>query len=588
MAAAHDTDLIRIALRACRRHFIYAAAFSGLINILYLAPSIFMLQVYDRVVPTQGGATLLVLLFVLAFTLAVLSTMDVARMRLLQRASVRLEKLAAGPLLTQIMGAESVSQTARLQAIRDFDTIRATLTGPAILALFDAPWAPIYILVSFLLHPWLGVLSLVSAIGLTVLAILSERATKASLRAANARQSEISRLQDFSVQASEVARALGMRDAVVGRHLTERAQLVALQGQVSRSSGSYLAATKFLRLLLQSAALAVGAWLAINQKISAGSIFAAALILGRALQPIEQILAALKSVLSARASYVSLSQFGARAEFDPHRTTLPAPQGHLTVEGVSVIAPGGDRRILSNISFWAAPGELIALVGPSGAGKSTLLRVLAGALEPNGGEVRIDGARHSDWDRDKLGQHLGYMPQDPTLFPTTIHANISRMAGYLGHDPDELDAKVVDAAVRAGAHDIILRMPKAYETDLRARDGGLSAGQRQVVALARALYGEPNLLLLDEPNAHLDGDGEARLMETFAELKKRRATIIVSTHRTGILQVADKILLLRDGVVQAFGPKEEIMRAGSPQPAVPQKIDQQDQSQNPPQEAAAE
>jgi ATP-binding cassette subfamily C protein len=392
-----------------------------------------------------------------------------------------------------------------------------------------------------------------------------ERATQGGLRVANTRQSEIGRLQDFSLQAAEVARALGMRSAVVARQLAERAELVGLHGAVSLRSANFLAATKFFRLLLQSVALAVGAWLAIDQKISAGAIFAAALILGRALQPIEQILAALKNVLTARSAYQNLRSFGEVAAFDPDRTQLPSPKGLLSAEGITVLDPSGNRRILDNVSFCAEPGELIALVGPSGAGKSTLLRALAGAIEVNAGEVRIDGALHSDWDSDRLGRYVGYMPQEPTLFPATIHANICRLASFLEHDRTQMDQQVVKAAMLAGAHDTILRMARAYDTDLGGRDGGLSAGQRQVIALARALYDDPNLILLDEPNAHLDGEGEARLVQAFAELKKRKATIVVSTHRTGILAVADKILVLRDGAVQAFGPRDAIVRgAGAP------------------------
>lgn len=564
MQETSDSNLVRGALEACRRHFLYAALFSGLINILYLAPSIFMLQVYDRVVPTRGTPTLVLLLVVLAFALVVLALMDLARMQLLQRASVRLENRAAGPLLNQILGADGLPPAARSQALRDFDMLRGTLTGPAIIAVFDAPWAPIYIIVSFLLHPWLGVLALVSAIALAALAWASERSTETDIREANASHTEIGRLQEFSLQASEVARALGMRRALVGRHLVDRARLAILQGGVARRSARFLALTKFLRLLLQSVALAVGAWLAIEQQISAGAIFAAALILGRALQPIEQILGALKNMLSARSAYCSLVRFSDTACFDPDRTALPPPQGRLAVQGISVLAGAGERPILRDISFWAEPGELVALIGPSGAGKSTLLRMLAGALDPADGEIRIDGARHCDWDRDLLGRHIGYMPQDPTLFPATIHANICRLASFVDGDRQELDRRVIEAAQLAGAHDIILGLPKAYDTDLSGRVGGLSAGQRQAVALARALYGAPSLVLLDEPNAHLDSEGEARLIATFAELKKRKATLVVSTHRTGILQVADKVLVLRDGEVQAFGSRDEIVRGVVP------------------------
>jgi ATP-binding cassette subfamily C protein len=560
-------NLVRAALAACRGHFLYAALFSGLINVLYLAPSIFMLQVYDRVVPTRGTPTLALLLVVLAFALVVLSLMDLARMQLLQRASVRLEKQTAGPLLNQILGAEGVPQSARAQAVRDFDVIRGTLTGPAVIALFDAPWAPIYIIVSFMLHPLLGALALFSAVALGALAWVGERSTQAAVREANARHTEINRMQDFSLQASDVARALGMRKALVRRHLVDRAGLTLVQGQVAKRSATFLAVTKFFRLLLQSIALGVGAWLAIDQKISAGAIFAAALIMGRALQPIEQILGALKNILSARSAYRSLVAFSEAAGFEPERTALPAPEGRLSVEGIKVSVGVGERPILDNIALWAEPGELIALIGPSGSGKSTLLKVLAGALDPEEGEVRLDGARHSDWDRDILGQYIGYMPQDSTLFPASIHANICRLQTVSDEERPELDRKVVEAAQLAGAHDVILRLPKAYDTELGTRDGGLSAGQRQAVAFARALYDQPRLILLDEPNAHLDSEGEARMMAAFAELKRRKATIIVSTHRTGILQVADKVLVLRDGTVQAFGNRDDIVRGATP--AVP-------------------
>jgi PrtD family type I secretion system ABC transporter len=569
----YSSNPLHAAMRACRRHFIFAGVFSGLINILYLVPSIFMLQVYDRVVPTRGGATLLVLTAILTVSLIVFALLDAVRMRLLLRASIRLEKMAASNILHRILGANGATQVQRAQAMRDFDTLRGTLTGPAIVALFDAPWAPIYIIISYLLHPLIGLLALVSSLVLVGLAVWSDVATKKQLAQTAQYSTAAYRTQDYSIQASEVARALGMRDALVTRHLVERADLVRKQSDIASTSGGFLAVTKFLRMLLQSMALALGAWLAINQSISAGSIFAASLILGRALQPVEQILGAMKNVMAAQNAYKGLDNFCRLPDVTVPPTTLPAPAGKLEASNIVVRVPGSDRVLLHNLSFTINPGEIVALVGPSGAGKSTLLRVLSGALEPDEGEVRIDGARLADWDRERLGRHIGYMPQTPTLFPTTVHGNISRFRGLTDGQGPDLDQEVISAAQMAGAHDLILHFSQGYDTQLTMREGGgLSSGQRQVVALARALFGRPNLLFLDEPNAHLDVNGEARLMQTLSELRQRGATVIVSTHRTGLLQVVDKVMLLNDGHIQVFDDRDKVVRSAAAEPAREERL----------------
>lgn len=563
-----ETNPLQAALKACRRHFMFAGLFSGLVNVLYLVPSIYMLQVYDRVVPTRGTATLFTLTLILAVSLIVFAFLDAVRMRLLQRASTRLERMAAPNILHRILGTAGVTPLQRSQAMRDFDTLRGTLTGPAIIALFDAPWAPIYIIVSYLLHPLIGVLALVSSLLLIGISVASDRSTRKPLSETSQRTTVAYRSQDYSIQASEVARALGMRGAIVTRHLLERADIARRQGDVTATSGLYLALTKFLRLLFQSLALALGAYLAINQMISAGAIFASSLILGRALQPVEQILGALKNVVAAQNAYKNLNQFCALPDVTEHRTALPAPRGRIEVSKMTVRAPGSDRVLLNNLSFSVEAGEVVALVGASGAGKSTLLRVLAGALDPDEGEVRVDGARLADWNREELGRHVGYMPQTPTLFPANIHSNISRFRAFTENQGEELDRQVVEAAQLAGAHHLILQFANGYETQLQVREGGgLSAGQRQVVALSRALFGNPTVLFLDEPNAHLDVNGEQRLLATLAELRKRGATVVVSTHRTGLLQVVDKIMILRDGEIQAFGTRDQLTR---PTPPLPQ------------------
>jgi ATP-binding cassette subfamily C protein len=565
---ARPDNVIKAALQQCRKHFWYAALFSGLINLIYLAPSIYMLQVYDRVVPTQGVPTLLLLTLALAICLIVFALLDLVRMRLLQRASARLERVAGPPLLSLALGSNGTSNLARSQAMRDFDVLRGTLVGPAIIAMFDAPWAPIYIIVSWMLHPYFGLFALFCAVLLVAISIMGERATRDQIRDTTQLSTAVARRQDFAIQVSEVGRALGMRRAMVSEQIANRTGLVTLQGDVARTSGNYLAVTKFLRMLFQSLALGMGAWLAVDGKISAGAIFAASLILSRALQPVEMILGAMKSVSTAHNAYKALVGFVDETQTHMERPVLPKPAGRVAVSNLCYDAPGSDRPILRDVSFSIEPGEIVALVGPSGAGKSTLQRLIAGGLAPTSGEIRIDGAQHADWNGDLLGRYVGYMPQEPTLFPMSVYDNISRLRAWTDGRGEELDSKVIEAAQAAAAHDLVLRLPEGYATDLGGRDGVLSAGQRQMVALARALFDWPSLVLLDEPNAHLDNAAEATLLQTLAALKRRKAAVIISSHRSGILQIVDKILVLREGAVQAFGPRDQILR---PAPRPPQE-----------------
>lgn len=555
---------IRAALHLCRTHFVYAAIFSGLINLLYLAPSIYMLQVYDRVVSTRGTATLMALTLVLAFALVCSGILDSARMRLLQRASVRLERLAADQVLNRVLGARGQNAALRSQAMRDFDTLRQTLTGPAIVALFDAPWAPIYIIVCFLLHPYIGLLALGASLLLVAIAWRTERATAGPVKEAGDQASSAYFSQDFSIRSAEVVRALGMRSAVVKRHMAQRLGTVALQGEATRISGRYLAVTKFLRMFVQSLALGAGALLAISGLISAGAIFASSLLISRALQPIEQIIGALRNTMVARGAYNNVKALCDLPCPSTPRTLMPAPTGQLDVEQLTIMTPNRSGQILSSISFAARPGELIALVGPSGAGKTTLMRALSGGLMPDGGTIRIDGASYADWDPDRLARHIGYASQEPTLFPGTVRDNIARFQNYVGRGGQELDTAVIDAAKAAGAHELILRLPNAYDTNLGPGGTGLSAGQIQRLTLARAMFDKPVLVLLDEPNAHLDGEGDKMLLRKLAEMKQNGATVIVSVHRTSILQIADKILVLQDGRIQAFGNRDEILKPHDP------------------------
>ena len=554
------------AFQACRRHFVWAAVFSALLNLLYLAPTIYMLQVYDRVVPSRGQLTLLFLTLVLAFALVTLSLLDLARTRLFVRASMRLDRLLAGTILDATLARPAGSgDMLTRQAMREFDTLRQTLTGGAALSLFDAPWIPIYIVVCFLLHPLLGVLVLAGGAILLAITWRNELATKARLQRANAAASYAYISQEQSQSAADVVRALGMRRAMVARHLAERETASRLQAESSFASGGYLAATRFVRLFLQSFALGVGAWLVIGGKISAGAIFAASFLVARALTPLEQMLGAWRGVIQARSAWANLDSLLQRAQPMP-QTTLPPPAGAVEVDRLVVGRPDAGGVILQGLSFRVEAGQVVAIIGPSGAGKSTLVRTIAGAGGLYNGAIRFDGAEMKDYDPERLARHIGYCPQEITLFAGTVKDNIARFTAFESQDLVDIDQRAVDAAKACGAHDMILRLPDGYDTVLGWGGKGLSSGQSQRIALARAMFGAPRLLLLDEPNAHLDIDGETTLLNMLREQKAKGVTAFVVAHRTGVLAAADKVMLLRDGRIEMYGPRDEVLARLAPPP----------------------
>ncbi len=552
---------IRSALARCRRHFVTAAAFSALLNILYIAPTLYMLQVYDRVVPTQGVLTLAFLTLALVIALLLLSQLDRLRMRLLVKASVMLDVALAPAILDSMLGRPE--RPAARQAIRDFDTMRQTLTGAGVLALFDVPWTPVYILVCFLVHPWIGVLALAGGILLPLIAWRNEVATHRGMERAQFAAATSHAALDTTLQAADTVKALGMRRAVVARQLRQRQTAMMLNAETGFTAGTYLSATKFVRLALQSLALGLGALLAIDNLISAGAIFASSFLIARALQPIEQIVAAWKSLMQSRVAYHSIAGLLAD-DAGRDRTQLPAPQGGITVEGVTVSNLARPQPILDSVGFAVAPGQIVAIVGASGAGKSTLLRALAGAQPVDGGTIRLDGADRNDWDPEKLGRHIGYLPQETALLGGTVKENIARFATELSGETEEIDAAVIRAATMVGAHELILQLPGGYDYPLAAGGRGLSAGQAQRIGLARAVFGDPNLLLLDEPNAHLDAEGDAQLVTALTKLKAEGTTILVISHKPAIMPVVDRMLVIRDGKVAIFGSRDEVMAQLAP------------------------
>jgi len=563
---------IKAAIEACRRHFLYAMLFSALLNLLFIAPMLYMLQVYDRVIPTQGGTTLLFLTLVLLFALATLSLLDSIRSRLLVRASVRLDRVLSGAILDATLARPELgTQRIAKQAVREFDVLRQTLTGPVMVGLFDAPWVPVYILIGALIHPWIGVLALIGAALSFFLAWRNERATHGPLTQANAAAGQAYASLEFTVASTDVVRALGLRRALVSGHLQDRQRMLGLQTDASLDSSRLTAVSKFIRLTLQSLALGLAALLAIDAKVSPGAVFAASFIVGRALAPVDQLVGGWKMIVQALGAYQTLRDLFVETPADVQLTRLPAPQGKLSTENVTVL-DAGNRPIIANVSFNVEPGEMIAIVGPSGAGKSTLVRSLAGALVPAGGIIRFDGADQRNWDPEQLAEHVGFMPQEPSLFAGTIKENIARFRDRLGEEPAVVDEAAVAAAQRAEAHDMILQLPGGYDYPLSLGGRGLSAGQAQRISLARALFRDPQYLILDEPNSNLDAEGDQKLVQTLEELKKDGKTILIVAHRLSVLPIIDRLLVMQAGRLTMFGPRDEVLRKIAPNAPTPRIV----------------
>ena len=552
------TEPLAEALRACRVHFVWAAVFSALVNLLYLTPTIYMMQVYDRVVPTGGITTLILITAVAMFALASLAALDWLRGRLLLRAGLRLDRMLADKVLGRVVDMQV--KTPNTQALREFDNVRSALTGSGMLAIFDAPFTPLYLFFCFLLHPAIGVLTLVGGLILIALAVLNERDSRSRLKHSMAASNAAYAAQESVAAQSEVVRALGMRQASIARQIDQRQAATTQAADAQLTGGRYTGVIKFLRLALQSLSLGLAAWLAVHGDISPGAIIAASVLLSRSVAPVELLVGAWPTLVQARASWKTLTHlFESTEGVDRPRTALPAPAGKLKAEGITVRFPDTDGPQLKNVVLSA--GQTLGVVGASGSGKTTLARVLAGAMKPTSGVVRLDGADYDLRDGDDLARHIGYLPQTPSLFAGSVRDNISRFAAATGGDKAEVDRQAVAAAQAAGAHEMILKLPKGYDTVLAPYGGGVSAGQAQRIALARALYGDPVLLVLDEPNSNLDQDGETALMSAILGAAARGAAVVIVAHRAGVLARVDHLLMLRDGAVHAQGPREKVLEA---------------------------
>jgi PrtD family type I secretion system ABC transporter len=522
------------------------------INLLVLASPLYMMQLYDRVLNSRSMDTLLLLTVITLGAMIVMAALELVRGRLMVRVSGWLDaRLAGEALIADVVASLNRGATPSAQGLRDLAGFRAFLTGPGMFPILDAPWVPLFLLVIFMLHPLLGWLALAGALLLFGLALLNERLSASPLNAAGKAAREVQDIADMNVRNADVIEAMGMMPNLVERWRAANAESFAFQAKASDRAVAITAVSKFVRLALQSLMLGAGAYLVIEREATGGVMIGASIILGRALAPVEQAIGSWRAIVSARQSYRRLRELLAATPPRGLRTSLPPPKGRLRVENVIFAPPGVREPVIKNVSFELNAGEMLALIGPSASGKTTLARLMVGTWRPQRGQVRLDGASLAAWEPDERGQHVGYLPQDIELFAGTVRDNIARMG-------KGDDAAVIEAARSAAVHEMILGLLDGYDTEIGSGGMWLSGGQRQRIGLARALYGAPPLIVLDEPNANLDNSAEERLVQTLAELKGQ-ATVVLITHRLNLLNLADKVLLLRDGTVEAFGPRAEVM-----------------------------
>ncbi|WP_081688006.1 type I secretion system permease/ATPase [Rhizobium mesoamericanum] len=539
---------LRAVAHQLRQYYFVAGFFSLAVNLLYLAGPIYMLQVYDRVMSSGSVTTLVMLSLILLLAYLCLVGLDIVRGRILSRAGIRMDTLLSQRLLL----ASLERPEARSQPLRDLDTIRQFATGGGIQALFDLPWVPLYLIVLFLLHPLLGMFALCGGVVIGAMAFINELVLRKALSEAGDASNRNYAFTDVTLRNAESVNAMGMAHNLILRWSDDRNLMLHRQLLAGDRGGFIGGVIKFVRMSMQSIVLGLGAFLVIERMATAGIMFAGSMLLGRALQPIEQVVAHWRSFVSARDAYARIDKLLAAVPAERPGILLPRPTGTLCVENV-VFAASAKKPILKGVSFRVEAGEAMGVIGPSGAGKSTLARLLMGVAMPSAGAVRLDGANIAQWPKSRLGRYLGYMPQDIELFPDTIAANICRFEAGEDH-------MVVEAAKMAGVHDLILQLPQGYDTRIGAGGAILSGGTRQRIGLARAVYGLPNLVVLDEPSSNLDTVGDLALGECLRHLKEHGRTVVVISHRAATIAAVDKLLVLKDGLVEAFGERDDLMR----------------------------
>lgn len=541
------------AMLAARPAVITAIIFSAFINVLALVSPMYMLQVYDRVLTSRNVTTLIVITIVAVFLLAILSGLEALRTQVLVRGGIRFDEKLRGSIFEGVLEFTLKKHPSGSQAFRDADSIREFVTGAGLIAFCDAPWVPIFVAVAFLLHPFFGVLAIVAGIIIFLLAIANDSVTREPLKQATNAAIHAQNDASAAMRNSEVMRAMGMWGGLQKRWSLRRDDLISMQAQASDRGGGVMSGIKFFRQLIQTLILGGGAYLAIEGIISPGAMIAASIIVGRALAPIEGAVGQWKGFLNARGAWDRIQNLFDTVPAAEERMSLPPPKGRVTAEQAVIAPPGARAATLKGANFDLPAGTTLGIVGPSAAGKSSLVRGLVGVWPIVQGAVRLDGSELKHWDPVELGRHIGYLPQDVELFSGTVAENIARFSEF---DPQE----VIDAAQLAGCHEMIQELPEGYETQIGEGGQALSGGQRQRLALARALFRMPALVVLDEPNASLDQLGEMALLQAIQRLKAAGRTVIFATHKANLLSVADQIMVLQGGVIAKLGPRDEVMR----------------------------
>lgn len=553
MNIGNKSDLLQ-ALILCRKAFFAAAGFSMVINVLQLVPTIYMLQLYDRVVPTGNMSTLLMLTLIVLVLFITMGLLEWVRSQVLVRVSSRLETLL-NERLFQVAYKQSLYSGGLKgggQPLDDLTALRQFLTGQGLFAFFDAPWIPIYIAVMFIFHVYYGWAAVATAIVLIAIAVLNEKVTAKKLQEANKLAIIGRNLVNKNLRNAEVIESMGMLRNVQQRWVEGTRQILILQATASERAGLINALSKFIRMSSQSLILALGAYLVIENEVTSGMMIAGSTLLSRALAPIDIMIGSWKGFINARDQYNRLNEILLKTPPEKEKMTLPSPQGAFSFEAAMVVPPGSNTPVIKGLSMIIEKGDVLGVLGPSGAGKSSFARALLGIWQTASGKIRLDGADVFAWNRHELGPYIGYLPQDIELFEGTISENIARFGEV---HPE----KVVTAAKMADVHDLILRLPNGYDTFIGADGGTLSGGQRQRIGLARALYGDPVVVVLDEPNSNLDEQGEQALGNAIQRLKQKNATIIVITHRSNVLSNVSKLLILNDGLLAMYGPRDQVL-----------------------------
>ena len=552
VAAEEGPNLLWDGFKAARPAFVSAIVFSFFINLLAFVGPLYMLQIYDRVITSRNETTLLFITLIAGFLLVVFAILEKIRSAVLVRAGVLFDSKTRARLFETVLhGTIKHPSVAESSVLRQIDAIREFLTGAGLISFCDVPWIPIFIVGCFILHPWFGFVATAGALLIFGFAVANEMLTSKQLKAAAISSNAASNYASATFRNVEVLLAMGMWRPLRERWMAKQHEVLALQAQASDRAGILVSATKFIRAFLQIAILGTGAYLSIIQESTPGAMIAASIIMGRALAPVELVVAHWKSFLGARSAYDRISDLVRAVPRQAERMKLPDPVGQISVENLAVAPPSGKRPTVHGVTFRLSPGTALGVVGPSAAGKSTLARALVGVWPILMGAIRIDGGELSNWDNEQLGQHIGYLPQDIELFSGTIAENICRFQA--------VDSNQVVAAARlAGVHDMVQGLPEGYNTQIGDGGQSLSGGQRQRIGLARALYGMPALVVLDEPNASLDAEGEAALLQAIEQLKKNKCTVVLVTHKTKILSVMDKLLVMANGQVRGFGDKDDV------------------------------